>query len=183
MTLGEEYVTNPGEVFRHTVLNASPSAPCKVALFSSEAVSKCLISGDVEATLDYNAKLAVVRRIFVFRYISNHHCDLLVRAFKMVKKAEGELVFAEGDMGSQFYVIKSGEVLVSKEGKTLRTLGKFDYFGERSLLNDEPRSASVSCHKGQVELWVIDKTVFLQIVEGQMLNHLEERIRLQDTNF
>merc|ERR1719271_1325740 len=99
---------NPNEAFRLTLVNASTSAPCKVALFSSEAVAQCLISGDVEATLDYNAKLAVVRRIFVFRYISNHHCDLLVRAFKVVRKNEGEIVFAEGDMGSQFYVIKSG---------------------------------------------------------------------------
>ena len=80
-------------------------------------------------------------------------------------------------MKLKFYVMKSGEVLVSKEGKTLRTLGKFDYFGERSMLNDEPRSASVGRVEGEVELWVIDKTVFRQIVEGEMLKHLGERIR------
>eukprot|EP00922_Rhytidocystis_sp_ex-Travisia-forbesii_P012618 GHVS01019008.1.p1 GENE.GHVS01019008.1~~GHVS01019008.1.p1 ORF type:complete len:379 (+),score=33.76 GHVS01019008.1:73-1137(+) len=33
----------------------------------------------------------------------------------------------------------------------------------------------------EVDLWVVDKSVFMQIIRGPMLAHLEERIKLQDT--
>lgn len=85
-------------------------------------------------------------------------------------------------MGSQFFVIKAGELVVTIKGQTIRTLGKSDYFGERGLLYDEPRTATVTCQSEEAELLVIDKVVFSHIVEGKMLQHLEDRIKLQQTD-
>lgn len=42
-------------------------------------------------------------------------------------------------------------------------LGKHDYFGERALLYDEPRSASVVCDSPSASLWVVGKPIFLNV--------------------
>ena len=50
----------------------------------------------------------------------------------------------QGDIGDQFYIIKEGEAVVTQnteEGsKRINMLFKADFFGERALLTDEPRS-------------------------------------------
>jgi CRP-like cAMP-binding protein len=55
----------------------------------------------------------------------------------------GSLIHASGAMGADLYIIESGRVtiqLTSEHGEalTLRLLGPGDFFGELSLLDDEP---------------------------------------------
>ncbi len=59
----------------------------------------------------------------------------------------GQIVFEEGDIGDEMYLIYSGRVKIFKRGKNreemvLSELGEKDYFGEMALLDDAPRSAS-----------------------------------------
>ena len=60
-------------------------------------------------------------------------------------------------------------------------MGKNDYFGERALLFDEPRSASIVVNQSGTSLWAMSKANFLEIMQGSMLSHIEYRIRLQNT--
>lgn len=57
----------------------------------------------------------------------------------------GEFILQEGEVGDRMYIIKSGQVRVIRgQAKTvLATLGEGDYFGERALILQEPRYASV----------------------------------------
>ena len=52
-------------------------------------------------------------------------------------------VIKEGKKGATFYVIQTGTAEVSKGGITVGQLQSGDYFGERSLIDGAPRSASV----------------------------------------
>jgi len=59
----------------------------------------------------------------------------------------GQIVFEEGDIGDEMYLIYSGKVKIFKRGKNreeivLSELGEKGYFGEMALLDDAPRSAS-----------------------------------------
>jgi len=84
-------------------------------------------------------------------------------------------------MGS-FFVIASGEVTVLLDNKVVRTQGKNAYFGERALLFDEPRSATVEVSSAEAEIWSIEKAAFEGIVKGNMQQELMNRIKLQDTS-
>ena len=114
-------------------------------------------------------------------YLSTDQSERLIQAFQDVTYTKGEEIIREGETGTRFFIIKNGEAVVTKGGKRIRTSGKYDYFGERALLYDEPRSASIDALSEELHVWVVDKATFLSIMEGPMLSHLEERIRLQDT--
>jgi cGMP-dependent protein kinase len=72
-----------------------------------------------------------------------------------------------------------GEVEVVKDGSVLRTITKNNFFGERSVLFNEVRTASVVA-KGPAECWVLHRTDFLGIVDESIRQLLVKRIELQD---
>lgn len=58
----------------------------------------------------------------------------------------GGIIFREGDLGQEMYIILSGsvEITVEREGKPLviARLGQGDFFGEMAVLEEEPRSGT-----------------------------------------
>jgi CRP-like cAMP-binding protein len=56
----------------------------------------------------------------------------------------GDRVIArQGEIGTGFFVIVSGEVRVVRDGETIATLGPGEFFGELSVLDGRPRIAQV----------------------------------------
>ncbi len=75
-------------------------------------------------------------------------CASFVAALEVSELAPGTVVFKEGDSGRELFVILDGEVEVlkrSKRGHEARVaiLGPGDWFGEMSILDVLPRSATV----------------------------------------
>ena len=56
----------------------------------------------------------------------------------------GRELTSEGESGGHFYLIISGRAKVEVGGKEVPGLGPGDYFGEISLIDGEPRSATVT---------------------------------------
>jgi signal transduction histidine kinase len=82
---------------------------------------------------------------------------------------QGQQVFQEGDPGNGIYVVKSGEVQISAlinedERKTLSLLGEGDFFGEMAVLDNEPRSATVTALKDSV-LYFIPRDELVEMLE------------------
>jgi CRP/FNR family transcriptional regulator, cyclic AMP receptor protein len=63
---------------------------------------------------------------------------------KEVEHHEGDVLAREGDKGLGFFVIADGEARVSIRGRSRAKLGPGDFFGEISLLDEGPRSATVT---------------------------------------
>jgi small-conductance mechanosensitive channel len=61
--------------------------------------------------------------------------------------AQGEVLIKEGEIGSHFFHILSGEVVVTKNNKMITKLGANDYVGELSLFTGEKTTADVLVSK------------------------------------
>jgi signal-transduction protein with cAMP-binding, CBS, and nucleotidyltransferase domain len=99
---------------------------------------------------------------------------------------KGDVIFREGESGSEMYVIQSGKVEIFKEvnGEKVFSLimEKGDFFGEMSLLESLPRTANaVMIEDG--ELIVINSTIFDQMIRQnieiavRMLRKFSTRLR------
>ena len=100
--------------------------------------------------------------------------------------APGESILLEGERGREMYIIRSGRVRIFKviDGRevTLATLGQGEFFGEMSLLEDEPRSASVQAI-AQTRLLAIQPGGLLVRIRRdptfayEMLQRMSQRVR------
>ncbi len=92
----------------------------------------------------------------------------------------GERIIEKNSPGDKFFIIVSGNVRVegldhlqdADEGKRF---GSYEYFGEASLIMDQPRSADVIAET-QVEALTINKTKFLNFIKGSGLNQKFARL-------
>jgi CRP-like cAMP-binding protein len=57
---------------------------------------------------------------------------------------DGRTLVHEGKTGREFFVLLSGEAVVTQDGRELATLAAGNFFGEMALLDSRPRSATVT---------------------------------------
>ena len=98
----------------------------------------------------------------------------------------GEIIFSEGDIGTEMYILQSGTVELFKsiggEIRVLATLEKGDFFGEMSVLEDLPRNASARA-KTDVEMVRINGALFDTMLKNnpeiaiRMMRKLSRRLR------
>ncbi len=74
-----------------------------------------------------------------------------------------EQLFAQGDSGREFYVILSGAVRLTVDGKTLTDLKPGDYFGEMALLEDIPRQATATALEA-TDLLSLNRATLLELL-------------------
>lgn len=160
----------------------------KLGILTVESMSKVFSDlglssiSNTDQAVDYTRKMNLAKNVHIFRQLAPYQLDKLVNSFTAHQYVKGALVMQQGEIGTSFFVIASGEVKVTKDGNLIRTLAKNAYVGERALLFDEPRSATVEVTSNEADLWFIDKSTFSEIVKGNMMEDLMGRIRLQDTN-
>ncbi len=78
----------------------------------------------------------------------------------------GEPIFSKGDPGDSLYVICEGRVCVHDGDRTIRELQRSDFFGELSLLDSEPRAASVTA---------IDRTLVFRLAQESFYALMSEQ--------
>jgi len=77
----------------------------------------------------------------------------------------GDTIITEGEAGDKIYFIESGSVKTSVGGKEGWTHPERDYFGEKSLLSGEPRSATCTAAEDSV-VFSADKSAFVNLLGG-----------------
>mmetsp|Transcript_10990 Transcript_10990/g.31122 ORF Transcript_10990/g.31122 Transcript_10990/m.31122 type:complete len:791 (+) Transcript_10990:77-2449(+) len=96
-----------------------------------------------EQNREYASTMQFISKVPLFKRIPKDEHPLLAQAFNVVDFTPGTTVIAQGDAGDAFFVIKSGEANVLVDNTQVAKLKTGDYFGENSLLRNDPRTATI----------------------------------------
>jgi len=98
----------------------------------------------------------------------------------------GERLFSQGDGGSEMFYVLSGSVEMVIDGRSVKTFGAGEYFGEMALLLGAPRTASALAGGEGAELASVSPSTLDEVLRQNtdiMLELLRELARrLQSTN-
>lgn len=112
------------------------------------------------------AVVRLLHRVSLFRGLDMASLEQLAASARSVQVAAGSEPITQGDHGDRFYVIESGDADVLINGHRIREIGPGDDFGERALLRDTPRTATVRARSG-MQLLAIEREAFLEALTGE----------------
>lgn len=93
---------------------------------------------------------------------------------------ENHEIFQQGSLPDTLYIIKKGSVkVVQKVGKEERevvTLGEGDFFGEMSLISNDPHNATIRTST-ECELFTLSREAFQKLLSenAEMASHISEK--------
>ncbi|MEM7247720.1 MAG: ATP-binding cassette domain-containing protein [Acidobacteriota bacterium] len=136
-----------------------------------------MVDGQIESDVHVEGSIYVcelLKRSKVFEKLSP--TELLNVAEQMTREqhSAGTRIIEQGDEGETFHVIGSGKVEVHVSGKHVAELGEAEFFGEQSLLTDEPRNATIVAAE-DVVIYSLEKAAFRKALA--MSDDFDEQLR------
>lgn len=122
-------------------LNPLVAETAAAALRASNKIKGTAATAEPYLTID---KVVILREVSLFRAIPHEVLAGIATLLTDRWVESGERIFEKGDLGDSLYIIEAGRVRVHDGDRILGQLEKHQFFGELSLLDAEPRSASVS---------------------------------------
>ncbi len=105
----------------------------------------------------------ILKKVDLLKKFSESDIKKIEKIGSIKKYAKNSLIFNKNEMGSHFFVVKSGKIKIfssiGNKIKTIAFIGKNNFFGEMSLLGCGTRSASAKAIEDS-ELYVISKKNF-----------------------
>ena len=118
----------------------------------------------------------------IFEELSSKELKAIAAASKEVTHRQGSVLAKEGDSGVGFFLILDGKVSVAVGGRPVRGMGPGDFFGEISLLDGGPRTATCTAQTDVTTLGMTPWT-FKRLIEqnpsiaSKMLKVMAQRLR------
>jgi CRP/FNR family cyclic AMP-dependent transcriptional regulator len=130
-------------------------------------------------------KSEVLKRVPLFSNLSQRQLGLIARHADEVHREAGRILAKQGEIGLEFLLLVEGTARVERDGTFLARLKAGDFFGEMSLIDGKPRSATVIAET-PVILLAIHRRSFSYLLDTipalprKMLTTLCERLRQAD---
>jgi CRP/FNR family cyclic AMP-dependent transcriptional regulator len=124
-------------------------------------------------------------KVPLFAGLSKRHRRRIAKESGVATYDEGATVVKQGAAGSVFYVVLDGKARVVRKGRTLARLKKGEFFGEMSLLDQGPRTASVITESPAAFL-TLSARAFHDVMDaepavaGAVLREMARRLRQKD---
>jgi CRP-like cAMP-binding protein len=128
-----------------------------------------------------DTKVEALKRAPLFAGLSRKELAQLARVSEDLEVPPGKVLCKEGQSGREFFVIVDGEVEVTRNGKHVATRTGGEFFGEIALLEETPRTATVTA-KTPLRFFVLTRKDFRHLVnenpnvERKVLRALARRV-------
>jgi signal transduction histidine kinase len=119
--------------------------------------------------MDFNKILKILSDVKFLAHIPEDEQNKFIRDCKQINLKAGEPLFHEKDLGSSMYVVLSGEVSVYKGDTAIAKRRRGELFGELSLIESTPRSATVKSSAN---------TSLLEITKEQFDSHFASNSKI-----
>lgn len=125
----------------------------------------------------------VLAQVPLFFDLSSRHLKRLADRMEEQRFMEGASVVRHGEVGDTFYVIVEGEAkVIGSGGRVVHRLQPGEFFGEISLLDGGPRTATVVAETPMLML-TLARSAFRELIEVEprvavgMLKHVASMLR------
>ena len=128
-----------------------------------------------------NAKIELLKRVPLFSGCSRRDLAEIASIADEIDLPEGKELTREGAPGREFFVLIEGDASVKKGNRRINRLSGGDFFGEIALVNDRPRTATVTADT-PVRALVITARNFKSLlqhspqIQGKVLSALAARL-------
>jgi CRP/FNR family transcriptional regulator, cyclic AMP receptor protein len=114
-------------------------------------------------------KLAFLREVRLFKGIADPELATLGESLRERPLKRGQVLVREGEAGEEMFVVLRGSMVISKAvtgrvEQVLARIGPGDFFGEMSLFDRSPRSATVQTDS-DATLLVLDREALRRLTE------------------
>ncbi len=111
-----------------------------------------------------DTKVQALKRVPLFEDLSRKELTELAKVSDDLEVEPGKELTKEGETGQEFFVIVEGDIEVTSKGKRVASRGGGDFVGEIALLEDTPRTATVTATT-PVRLFVLTRQDFRSLVD------------------
>jgi len=158
------------------------SAPLLIALFGIEgalvvvaglllvvgalAIRPLVVIGRLAAARqrELEPRVRTLAALGIFEGASEPSLERLAAEIEEEAAPTGTVIVREGEHPDDLYVAVRGSLMVSVEGRAVGRLAAPDWFGEIGLLDERPRTATVTV-VDDATLWRIPGSTFLSVLE------------------
>ncbi|KAG8467851.1 hypothetical protein KFE25_006903 [Diacronema lutheri] len=129
----------------------------------------------------------VLRSVDILRSLSTAQLQRLQDILTEVQYADGADIISQGDTGKEFYIIVEGAVVCTRKEdlsdesevpSELMRLKQYQYFGERALLHDAPRAATVTA-VGPTKCLSVERNAFEEVL-GPLQSIIDEDAKVRE---
>lgn len=125
----------------------------------------------------------VLRSVDILRSLSTVQLQRLQDILTEVRFDDGAAVITQGDVGKEFYIIVEGAVVCTRQDGEeppveLMRLKQYQYFGERALLHDAPRAATVTA-VGPTKCLSVERRAFEEVL-GPLQSIIDDDAKVRE---
>lgn len=124
-------------------------------------------------------------RVPIFESCSPEQIGSILAVAQEHTYGPGQIIVTQGTPGQAFYLIIAGRVAIERDGLPLGAFGPGDFFGEMSLLDSAPRSATIRAidetHCLMLSSWDFKSLIErMPAIAIRLLEVLSRRLRVAD---